>query len=147
MESNDPVAKSTKISVAGQVDRFVTMTPRVVRFNGNVGEVMKATVSIVPEAQYPFSIKKVRAHRGEFVKYSLAESVSEDGKKRFSLTVENTKTDAGAYYDVIILETDSSIQPEMKLNVMARLTDPKAPSTGAVKGKKQPIQSDNFREQ
>ena len=138
MESNDPVAKSTKISVSGQVERFVTMTPRVVRFNGNVGEAMKETISIVPEAQYPFSIKKVRAHRGEFIKYELTESVSEEGKKRFSLTVENTKTDAGAYYDVIILETDSPIQPEMKLNVMARILDPKAAAAGKIKGNKSP---------
>lgn len=135
VESDDPAAKSVKLSIAGPVDLFATVTPRVVRFNGNAGESMKTTVTIVPEAKYPFDIKKVRAHRGEFIKYDLEKSVSDDGKGHFTLTVENTKNEAGAYYDVIIMETDSEIQPEMKLNVMARLMDPKSPASGVKKMK------------
>lgn len=113
----------------GDVERFATITPRVVRLNGHVGDALKATVTIVPESKYPFSIKKVRAQRGDSIKYDLKENTSDKGVKIYTLSIENIKKGAGSYYDVIILETDSDIQSELKLNVMARITDPDAPAS------------------
>ena len=37
------------------------------------------------------------------------------------LTIENLKGDTGGYGDTIILQTDSSIQPEIRISVYGRI--------------------------
>ncbi len=126
--TDDPVKADTSLTVAGKVSLFATITPRVVRFNGKVGDVLKQTITVTPEGKYAFVIKGIHAKKGEFIKYAFEEVASTKDVKSYAVTVENLKKDAGSYYDVIILETDSKIQPEIKLNIMARILDPNAPA-------------------
>lgn len=132
--TNDSGNPETNLTVSGNVEKFVTITPPVVRLNGNIGEDLKTIVKIVPEAKYPFAISKLSAQDGKNIKYELKEEKSASGGKDYSVTVENTKKDAGFYYDVLILATDSKIQPEIKINVMSRIVDPKAPANAPLTG-------------
>ncbi len=132
--TDDPVKPKSRLTVTGDVELFATITPRVVRLNGKVGDTLKKTVKIVSESKYPFAIKKISAKNGEFIKYSFEEissgteskMESKTANKAYTVSIENLKKEAGSYYDVIILETDSKIQPEIKLNVMARIINPAA---------------------
>ena len=122
--TNDAVNPETNITVSGNVQKFVTITPQVVRLNGKKGEEIKSVVQIIPESKYLFSVLKIRTQDGKNIKYELKENKSASGNKEFAITVENLKKDAGFYSDVLILETDSKIQPEITINVMARITEP-----------------------
>lgn len=130
--TNDTTTPESNLTVSGNVDKFVTIKPSVLRLNGKVGEELKSVVTIIPEIKYPFSISKVRAQDGRNIKYELKENQSDSGLKEYSVTVENLKKDAGSYYDVLILETDSKIQAEIKINVMSRIMAPTAPAQTAL---------------
>lgn len=121
--TNDPVYPNTTLTISGNVQKFVTINPRFLKFNGKVGQELKSVVQIIPENKYPFSVLKIIAQDGKNIKYELKENNSASGSKEYSITVENLKKDAGFYSDVLILETDSKIQPEIKISVMAKITD------------------------
>jgi len=132
--TNDSVTPEANLTVSGNVEKFVTITPPVLRLNGKIGDELKSLVKIIPEGKYPFSIAKISAQDGKNIKYELKENSSASGGKEYSVTVENLKKDAGSYYDVLIITTDSKIQPEIKINVMARVMDPNAPVKAPLTG-------------
>ena len=106
--------------IAGNVEKFVTINPPNVNLSGVVGDPIKKTVTIVPEEKYPFKITNVHAKNGKFIKFQLDNS-SRTGKPEYTLTVENLKEDVGRYFDFIILDTDSKIQPNLNVRVFGNL--------------------------
>ncbi|MBF0228211.1 MAG: hypothetical protein HQK63_01240 [Desulfamplus sp.] len=134
--TNDSKTPESNISVSGNVEKFADITPSVVRFNGKIGEELKTVVKVVPESKFPFLVLKVRSQeeKAKNIKYELKEDKAASGNKEYSITVENLKKDAGFYYDVLILETDSKIQPEIKINVMGRIIDPNAQEKSPLQG-------------
>ncbi len=105
-----------RFTITGTVERFATVEPERVVLRGRPGEELKASVKIIPEADYPFSILHAKAKYGRFISISL-EGLKDSGKEGFLLTVENLKKDPGRYFDVVSLETDSSIRPELQVSV------------------------------
>lgn len=132
--TNDSSSPESQLSVSGNVEKFVTITPPVVRLNGKIGEKLESLVKIVPEGKYPFKITKISAQEGKNIKYELKDKTSDSGLKEYAVTVENLKKDGGSYYDVLLIDTDSKIQPLLKINVMARLIDPNAPVKAPLTG-------------
>lgn len=134
--TNDGRKPESILTVSGNIELFATISPQVVRLNGKIGDELKSVVKITQEKKYPFAIKKIRAQEGTNIKYEFKEdkSISESQsastaqtiEKKYSVIVANVKKDAGFYYDTLILETDSKIQPQIKINVMARILDPNA---------------------
>ena len=102
--------------MGGKVKKFAEIQPKFVRFTGEAGAPLKQDITIVPEPDSPFKIKKANAKKGEFIKYSLS---IPKGKKaaKYVLHVENTKSDVGRYSDYIQLYTDSKIQPILNIGV------------------------------
>ena len=131
--TNDTVTPNTTLTVSGSIENFVTITPRVLRLTGKIGDELKSVVKIIPESKYPFSITAIHARNGKNIKYELNENRSASGGKEYAITVENVKKDAGSYYDILILKTDSKIQPEIKITVMTRLMDIDAPTKAPAK--------------
>ena len=131
---------NAKLTISGTVEKFVTISPRMVRLTGNMGQPIQSTVKIIPQKKYPFSILSVKAKNGKNIRYSLDEINShktpykhkapykndknKNGKKEYLLHVKNIKTTAGMYRDFIILKTDSKIQPEIPIMVFARIINP-----------------------
>ena len=125
--SNDPENPTSKVIVSGDVKKFVTITPRFVRFNGKPGEELSAVVKIIPEKEFPFTIIKSKAKNGKLIQFQLdgLKKTDKTDKKGYLLTIQNLKKDPGIYFDTIILTTDSKIQPEISINIHARIVDPK----------------------
>jgi hypothetical protein len=117
--TNDPKEPVVHLMVAGQVDRFATITPRMLNLRGMSGETLRGTVSIVPEEKYPFKILSAHPLEGK-LRVQLNE-VQEGGKTAYALVVENLKTDAGSYNDTVRLKTDNPIQPELDVRVFIYL--------------------------
>jgi hypothetical protein len=102
------------------VEKFVTIRPSQVRLRGFTGDEIKRKVTIIATPKYPFKIVKVRARDGKDISYQLSEEKSETGKK-YALMVENKRTQQGNYFDIITLETDSKIRPELHIRVYGQL--------------------------
>jgi hypothetical protein len=107
----------------GEVERFVTMRPSQVRLHGVAGQEIKSKVTIIPAPKYPFKILKVRARDGKDISYQLSEEKGVNGRQ-YALTVENKRLQEGRYFDVITLETDSQIRPELQIRVYGELRQP-----------------------
>ena len=118
--TNDKTHPRQDLVISGQVEKFVTIRPQHANMRGFVGDPIKATVTIIPEKKYPFKILNLRTKDGKYIKYQLEET-KESGTTTYKLIVENLKTDAGRYYDAIILETDSKIRPQLNVRVYGYL--------------------------
>jgi hypothetical protein len=84
--TNDKKNPQLKLSIIGNVEKFVTIRPSKVRLRGVAGEKIKRTVTIIPAAKYPFK-----------------------------------RMQKGSYFDIITLETDSKIRPELYIRVYGEL--------------------------
>lgn len=100
----------------GEVKKFAEITPRFARLTGEEGEKLEMDITIVPEPDYPFKIKKVKVKNNEFIKHTLVEP-DEKNPNRYVLHIENTKAEAGRYADSIDLLTDSKVQPVLTIGV------------------------------
>ena len=118
--TDDPRNSKIKVTISGMVEKFVTIIPRTVSLRGVVGDTIKKSVKIIPEKNYEFNVTKVRARNGKYINYQLEEVNGAQGKQ-YALTVENLRTEPGRYSDMIILETDSKIRPNVNVRVYATL--------------------------
>ena len=118
--TNDQTRPQQDLVISGQVEKFVTIRPQHANIRGFVGDPIKATVTVIPEKKYPFKIINLRAKDGKNIKYQLEETTVSD-TTAYKLNIENLKTDAGRYYDAIILETDSKIRPQLSVRVYGYL--------------------------
>ena len=118
--TNDKKHPQQDLVISGQVETFVTIRPKHANMRGIVGDPIKGTVTIIPEKKYPFKIINSRAKDGKNIKYQLKETTVSD-TTAYQLNIENLKTDAGRYYDAIILETDSKIRPQLSVRVYGYL--------------------------
>ena len=121
--TNDKKNPQLKLSIIGEVEKFVTIQPSQVRLHGVTGQEIKRRVTIIPTPKYPFKITKARVRNGKDISYQLSEENSENGKK-YALTVENKRMQKGSYFDIITLETDSKIKPELHIRVYGQLRQP-----------------------
>ena len=118
--TNDKARPRQNLVISGQVEKFVTIRPQHANMRGIVGDTIRGTVTIIPEKKYPFKITNLRAKDGKNIKYQLEETKISD-TTAYKLNIENLKTDAGRYYDAIILETDSKIRPQLNVRVYGYL--------------------------
>ena len=118
--TNDKTRPQQDLVISGQVETFVTIRPKHANMRGIVGDPIKGTVTIIPEKKYPFKIINLHAKDGKNIKYQLEETTVSD-TTAYKLNIENLKTDAGRYYDAIILETDSKIRPQLSVRVYGYL--------------------------
>jgi len=98
------------------VEKFATVTPTRLILRGLVNEPIKGTVKIIPEKKYPFKIVGMKAKNGKDIRFHL-DDYKEGVEKGFLLTVNNLKKEKGRYFDIITVETDSQIKPEMTIGV------------------------------
>lgn len=110
-----------KLTIGGNVDKFVTIQPPRVHLRGFAGDEIKRKVTIIPEKKYPFRIVKVRAKDGKDIRFELSEEKNENGKPVYALLIENKRLQKGRYFDMIFLETDSKIRPKLNIRVYGNL--------------------------
>ena len=122
--TNDPNNPKVNLTISGQVEQFAVIRPTHVSLRGFTGKQLKGSVSIIPKKKYPFKILKVRARNGKDIKFKL-EEFNRSGIMAYQLMIENLKKDPGRYFDVITLETDSKLRPQLEVKVYGFLRRPK----------------------
>jgi hypothetical protein len=125
VKTNDKKNASQRLAVTGEVKKFVTIEPRKAKLNGIKGETIKSVIRIIPEKEFAFAIKKIKANHGKYFTHRLEEA-KKNGKTEYALVIENTKKDAGRYYDSLTLTIDSQIRKELKIRVYGNITEPKS---------------------
>ena len=114
--SNDPKRPQLMLTVAGSVEPFADIHPERIILRGNSGQSMRQELVVKPRANYPFKITEVNAKNGVNIQYELKEQETPEGKS-YIVTVENTKTSPGKYYDTLLLSTDSQLKPKIPIHV------------------------------
>ena len=102
------------------MEKFALITPRYLKLAGVIGNTIEASTTIMPTAKYPFRIVGAKARDGRHIDYQFNEFASPQGKG-YILKVTNKKTTQGSYSDQIMLRTDSTIQPEIKISLYAHI--------------------------
>lgn len=98
------------------VEKFAEIRPERVRLSGQVDQRLFADVEIVPRKDLPFTIERVRAKSGEFIKYDWIKRCTE-GHDRCVLRVENTRKDKGRYVDALYISTNSNLRPTIPIYI------------------------------
>ncbi len=123
MLTNDKNNPRITLTISGQVDKFVTITPsNRVSLNGTAGQKITSAVTIIPEPNYQFKIIESRAVKGTDIAFKL-EEVKKENRSEYVVTVENMKKESGKYFDTVMLKTDSKVQQEIKISVYGNISD------------------------
>jgi len=105
------------------VELLFVMHPRHAKIKTTAGSTQKATINIMPEKKYDFKILSAKAEKGDHIQYELKD-VEKDGRTTYQLTVENTVTKKGRFFDTLELEMDSDVRPEISVWVFVEIKDP-----------------------
>jgi hypothetical protein len=120
---NDPLKKVIDLTISGPVDAFAEILPPLVRFNLPVGTAEKQQVRVVPGEKHSFKIISSSAREGKNIRFEVKETTDDSGRAGYVVEVENIKKDAGAYQDMIYLNTDSKIRPQLTIRVHGTIYD------------------------
>lgn len=106
--------------MTGKVEKFADIQPERVRLTGRMGDPVSVTVRIVPRPDHPFKIKNVRAMRGDYIRSEITPREA-DGKPYYELTISSTRQEPGRIVDVVNLETDSPVRPQLQVHVFGEI--------------------------
>ncbi len=112
VSTNEPNNAMLNLTISGQVSLFADIAPKSLIFKGSAGETVQAASVITPHEEYPFSITGFELD--DALKDLVSIDITRDGKK-FIVTAKNKMKTAGQYLGKMIIKTDSSVKPEIKI--------------------------------
>ena len=114
--SNDPLKPQVNITLSAKVNQFATY-PKKIDLYGMVGNQISKTVEIIPNEKFPFTIESSKVHPGTSISAKV-----DSNDKGYLITVTNTRTAPGRYWEKLILKTNSKIKPEITIPVYGTLS-------------------------
>ena len=102
--------------MTGEVKPRQNISSTTIRLTGNASGEIKQTLTLTSSKENPFHITSIYADKGENIRYDLTKIKLDNGEK-YQLTVYNTKKDKGWYIDKIFIKTDSTLTPEVTIEV------------------------------
>lgn len=116
VQTDDPEQPMFTLVVTGQVVKFATIRPTIVRLEGQAGTTLTAEVEIQPSKDYPFSILSVH-NKTDGVRGELIEQCN-PASNRCVIRVEIVKSTSGRHADTIIVQTDNATRPNFSIPVV-----------------------------
>ena len=120
VETNDPKHPQLTIVILGQVENFAIITPRHVKLTAKAGDKKKVSVVVLPEEKYPFKIISAAADKGQFIRFDIKD-VKKANRDAYVITIENTKTTEGRFFDTIKLKIDSNVRQNLDIWVFGNI--------------------------
>ena len=120
--TNDPRQSRTDLTVSGQVKGFFSVSPSYIRLIGQEGDKIQASIKLVPEKDYPFTIKEVKARKGDNIRFNLKPLGKDPARQGYELVVWNTRSEVGTYRDFVMIETDLKQKPSIQIPVSGRVS-------------------------
>jgi hypothetical protein len=124
VKTNDTKNPRTELTVMGSVKGYLTISPRYVRLMGKADQKIQASIKVLPEKEFPFIIKKVKAKEGENIKFDLKPLGKDPAHQGYELLVWNTRSGEGSYRDFVMIETDLKEKPSIQIPVSGRIFGP-----------------------
>jgi len=124
IQTNDKENPKLRVTISGQVRKFVTIKPKTAKLSGSLGNPIETKLTIIPEKSYPFKLIGSEAKKGENIEFDVKEVKKED-QSEYLLTVRNLRKEKGRYTDTISLKTDSDIQSEIEIRVYGNISEVK----------------------
>ena len=90
--------------------------PERVILRGYGGQTIRQEVVVTPRASYPFKVTGIKAKNGNNIRFDMHEQTTPEGNS-YVVSVENTKTTPGKYYDTLLISTDSKLKPTVPIHV------------------------------
>ncbi|MCP4720219.1 MAG: hypothetical protein GY860_12245 [Desulfobacteraceae bacterium] len=112
--TNDGKNSKINLTISGIVEKIVTISPKRVSLVGVEGEDLQAVVKVIPDEKYSFKILDIISNEKSNINYQLT-GIKKLGKLEYVIEIQNLKKNTGYYKETIVLKTDSSIKPEIKI--------------------------------
>ena len=90
------------------------------KLTAKAGETKKVLVTVLPEEKYPFKIISASADKGKFIRFDVKD-IKRSDRDAYEITIENTKTTKGRYFDTIKLKIDSDIRENLDIWVFGNI--------------------------
>ncbi len=127
VNTNDPNNAQIPVTIKGQVIKIYTLDPKSVKLKGVVGETIRETIRMVVNEGHAFKIQEITAKRGENIRFQY-EEIDGGNDIVYELTVENTATKPGVYFDTLYLKTNSQKKPEIDISVVGSIREAADPA-------------------
>ena len=120
--TDDPNRPRIPLTIKARIIKPYSLSPESVKLNGCLGEPVTMTLDIAPTGDNPFTIEKITARRGQNIRFAL-EEIEKWNRVRYRLTVENTATAPGIYFDTLYVKTDSRLKPIIPITVIGKISE------------------------
>ncbi len=121
-ETNDKKIAELNIGISLQVEQFAEITQHTIELTGTKKDDLIGKTKIIPIAKYPFKITGLKPQKGYFFDYSYIQ-VSNEKQKEYVITVKNKIKKPVIYRDMLFIQTDHPIRPELKIRVKGKITE------------------------
>jgi hypothetical protein len=122
--SNDPRHPMLMLTVTGSVEVFADIHPERLILRGTGDQTIRQELVVTPRASYPFKVTGIKAKNGTNIRFEMHEQVTPEGTS-YVVSVENTKTSPGKYYDTLLISTDSKLKPTVPIHVYGTIATAK----------------------
>ncbi|MCZ7619921.1 MAG: DUF1573 domain-containing protein [Myxococcota bacterium] len=119
-KTDHPEYAEFSIDYALQVREFAALDPYRIWLEGSADEAIIATSTVTPSPEYPFAITGIRARKGVWFRVEWAE-IEQAGRRAYRITVTNTRKKPGSYQDVLFVQTDHPVRPELTMRIEGRI--------------------------
>lgn len=113
-----------RLTMSGEIKPRKDISSTTIRLTGSFKDEIKQTVTITPSKEIPFKITDIIKKNGENIRFELKE-IEHHKPRWYQLTVYNTKKGQGWYTDKIFIKTDSTIIPELAIDVFGVIREDK----------------------
>ncbi len=120
--TDDPNRPHISLTIKARIIKPYSLSPESVKLKGRLGKTIKRTLNISPTGDNPFTIQEITARRGLNIRFDLEETQKKD-LVQYRLTVENTATTPGIYFDTLYIRTDSSLKPIIPITVIGKIKE------------------------
>lgn len=120
VETEDKKRPHINLYISGKVTKFATVSPPRIQLKNSGNNYMEGSTVIMPEKKYPFKIRDIKARDGRYISYDFRE-IEKDKNIAYIIKVKS-KTNTRKYIrDILFIETDSDVQPEIPIRVRGRI--------------------------
>jgi len=121
VRTDDPDAQTFRLHVKGFVQNLFDVSEQAVHLDGKVGEKIVEVVTVKPVEKFGFRILSGTVKKGENLDVDFLKD--DPVASAWKISIRNKARQAGRYYDVITLKTDSDLKPELKIRVFGNIQE------------------------
>ncbi|BCS96788.1 hypothetical protein DSLASN_24200 [Desulfoluna limicola] len=116
VETTDPARPLLRFDASMAVTEFASLSQHKITLTGPHSEPVEGSSTVTPAEAYPFAITGIKAKKGLHVAYNVEEIKDTEGT-RYLVRATNTRKTAGVYRDMLYLQTDNPLRPELRIRV------------------------------